>query len=154
MPLTAFQLSTTRPAPRTRVAGISALEVIVAMTLLTTALSVGTQVVVRARRVMDDHRDYRLALDEVSNVLDGLTVLPSEELEEQLDALSVGSHITTHLDNPSLTGETEENDVGTRITLQLTWGPNHQAPKKVTLSGWQIAGAQASPSDATAEGDE
>lgn len=159
LPLTS-ELSTTRrqslgcPSSRTDPAGMSALEVIVAMTLLATALSVGTQIVFRARRVMDDHRDYRLALDEVSNVLDELSTLPSEELEEQLETLTLSPTIATHLVHPTLTGESDKDNFGTRITIQLAWGPSDQSPKKVMLSSWQSDRATASLSGDLLEGDE
>ncbi|QDU56216.1 hypothetical protein [Aeoliella mucimassa] len=123
---------------RTARLGLSTLELIVALSLLTTAMTVGTQLVVKARDVMDDHRDYRLALDEAANVLDRLTMLSEQQLTEQLPKIEPSDSLATHLDHVAITGTAEPQSLGTRVTLRVEWGPAEQQPKCVVLSGWHL----------------
>lgn len=133
--------------------GLNTVELLVALTLLTTALTVGTQVVVRAKGVLDDHRDYRIALDEASNLLDTLTVASPDALDARLEALQPSPTLSKHLNNPTLSGGSERDSLGARITLRLTWGPVGQAPKAIVLSGWHIEPPQTPASQSDEEGE-
>lgn len=119
-------------APRVRPfrSGTTMIEVMVAFTLLTTALSVSLPLVVRHGRLLASHREYRLALDEVSNQLDRLTALPQAELSKAMEQLSVSRFTAGSLPDAELQGELEPADIGRRITLRLSWG----GPQRQTLS--------------------
>ena len=65
-----------RPARR----GTSALEVLVSFILLGGVLAISTPLVVTHGRLLKAQRNYRMALDELSNQLDRLSALPSAEL--------------------------------------------------------------------------
>jgi len=77
-----------RPVARQQARGTSALEVIVAFTLLSSVLAFSTPLVVRHGRLLTSQRDYRLALDELSNELERLTALSNEQLPAAVEQLT------------------------------------------------------------------
>jgi len=59
-----------------RRAGATSLEAMMGLTLLSAVLTFATPLIVRHGRLVTAQRNYRLALDEVSNQLERLRVLP------------------------------------------------------------------------------
>lgn len=115
--------------------GITTIEVIVAFTLLSTVLSAAIPLVVRHRQILADHRSYRLAMDELSNQLDRLTMLPEDELQAALEELNPSELAARRLPGATLSAEVEAEDIGQRIVLHISWdGAHRQAP--LTLVGW------------------
>lgn len=115
--------------------GITTIEVIVAFTLLSTVLSAAVPLVVRHRQLLADHRSYRLALDELSNQLDRLTMLPEDELQAALEELNPSELTARRLPGAKLSADLEAEDLGQRIAIHISWDGTHQkAP--LTLVGW------------------
>jgi hypothetical protein len=129
--------------------GTSILEAMVSLTLLSTVLSVSLPLVVRHGRLLVDQRDYRLALDELTNQLDRLTALPNEELAAELQNLAVSPFTADRLANARLHGELEPAEIGSRLNLRLTWGGREQ--HQVSLAGWSIPAAQPTGEPAASE---
>jgi hypothetical protein len=111
-------------------------EVIVALTLLTSVLSLSLPLVVRHGRLLKDQRDYRVALDEVSNQLDRLTALQEDELQAARKGLAVSEFAAARLSQAKLRSEFESSDIGGRLTLRLTWC--RMQPHEVALAAWVI----------------
>jgi hypothetical protein len=122
-----------RPARRY---GTGTLDILMSFTLLLTVISVSTPLIVRHGRMLKAQREYRLALDEVTNQLDRLTALPLDELPQAVKQLSPSTFISERLTGAQLKGELEPAEFGTRVTLRLSWhGADHlEAP--ITLAAW------------------
>jgi hypothetical protein len=122
---------------------------LVALTLLVAAIGVASPLVVRHGRLLKSHRHYRLALDELTNQLDRLTALPSDELPRAVEQLSPSEFIVERLPGAQLGGELQPIETGTRVTLELSWNEmaGHRAP--VTLSAWVFPQPPESGSEAT-----
>ena len=101
--------------------GFSLIELIVAATLLISAMSVVAPLAVRSARLQQDSQHYQLALDELSNQLEWLTSLDAEALETALAELTPSSTVRDVLPNPVLGAETIVDDDGRRLVLQLQW---------------------------------
>lgn len=114
--------------------GASSLECVVAFTLLSSALAFATPLVVKHRRLVTSQREYRLALDEVTNQLERLTALPSGEVEKAVEQLNLSEFAAERLPEAKLRGEIRSEEIGRQVTLSLTWVQPTAAP--VTLTTW------------------
>jgi len=116
--------------------GTSALEVLVAFTLLSSVLALSTPLVVAHGRLLKAQRDYRLALDELSNQLDRLTVLPEPDLPQALAELAASPLTASRLPGATLRGHLADAGLGKRVTLEIWWDePNRQAAP-LRLAAW------------------
>lgn len=122
-------------ASRSTRRGFSMIELLVAATLLISALSVVAPLAVRSARLQQDSLHYQLALDELSNQLEQLTSLDSAALETALAELTPSQTVRDVFPNPVLSAETVSDDDGRRIVLQLQW--DHVGPAlPLTLIAW------------------
>jgi hypothetical protein len=116
--------------------GTSALEVIVAFTLLSTVLALSTPLVVAHGRLIKAQRDYRLALDELSNQLERLTALPEPDLVKALNELVPSPLTASRLPGATLRGQLADSELGKCVTLEIWWDePNRQAAP-LQLAAW------------------
>jgi hypothetical protein len=129
--------------------GMSALEVIVAFTLLSSVLAFATPLVVRHGRLLTAQRDYRLALDELSNQLERLSALPAAELPAAVAQLAPSEFAAARLHGAELKGELSPADVGQRLTLRLSWDEPQRRAAPVTLAAWIIPDGQPSSNPPT-----
>ena len=113
----------------------STLEVIVAFTLLSGVMAALAPLVVKHRRLLTAQRDYRLALDEVSNQLERLTALPAEEISTALQQLKPSEFAAAKLPGVELRGELESIDFGRRLRLSLTWDEPERGAAPVFAGG-------------------
>ncbi len=116
--------------------GASSLEAIVAFTLLSAALTFATPLVIQHSRLLKAQRDYRLALDELSNRIERLSLLPADELSSALSQLQPSEMIATKLPDAELRGELQAADIGRTLTLRLSWQGPHGNPAMVSLVTW------------------
>ena len=124
--------------PHNRRTATSTLEVIVACTLLTSVLTVFTPLVVKHRRLLTAQRDYRLALDELSNQLERLTTLPEGEVSAALERLQPSEFAASRLPGAELRGELHAIDFGQRLKLELTWDEPQRSAAPVSLCAWLL----------------
>jgi hypothetical protein len=122
--------------------GASSIEVLVAFTLLSTALSLMLPLVVRHGRLLESCRHYRLALDELSNQLDCLTTLPPAEAKSAVAQLAPSPFIAANLPGAKLMGQLKSADVGDRLTLQLSWDDMPEHPTAVSMAAWILPATQ------------
>lgn len=110
-------------------------ELVVAATLLVTAMSVVVPLAVRTGRLWQDSRHNRLAMEELSNQLDWLTSLDATERTVAIDEIGPSRQISSALPNPELSVETLTDENGTRLILSLAW--DHIGPRApISLVGW------------------
>jgi hypothetical protein len=125
------------PAGRPRrCRGTSGFDLLVALGLLVTVMSVATPLVVRHGRLLTSHRNYRLALDELSNQLDRLRAMPVNELPDEMERLTPSGFVKERLPGAKLDGKLRPEESGTHITLRLSWNDaeRHRAP--MTVAAW------------------
>jgi hypothetical protein len=115
--------------------------VLVAFTLLSTALSLSLPLVIRHGRLLESCRHYRLALDELSNQLDRLTALPEAGARTELKQLKPSSFLAAKLPGAELTGQLQPVDFGSRLTLRLSWRDMPQQPTTVAMAAWILSAA-------------
>jgi type II secretory pathway pseudopilin PulG len=117
--------------------GMSSLELLVAFSLLVTAMASTVPLYVRHQRLLSESRRERVALEELANVaeriqagggLDLSTLEPSETARRRLPgvALSVGS---------------EPTQLGERVLLSLFWNDAGRRDHPLTLAVWLPAPA-------------
>jgi hypothetical protein len=145
-----MQSSHYRNVPRNIRAGTSTLDALVACTLLVTVVSVATPLVVRHTGLLKSQRNYRLALDELSNQLEHLTALRNDELAEAVDKLAPSAFLTERIPSAELSGELQPAETGTRVTLKLSWNESQVRKEPLSLAAWVIPAPQ--PSAAPEEG--
>ncbi|MCA9236867.1 MAG: hypothetical protein KDA44_15430 [Planctomycetales bacterium] len=111
-------------------------ELIVAAGVLTTAIAAVTPLIVQQGRVLAAARHERLALDELSNQLDLLTLLTGEPLKAALADLQPSVPVAAALGDVRLVGELLDDDAGQRIALEIVWqqGPHRECRR--SLTGW------------------
>ena len=126
----------------TRHLGSSSLEAIVSFTLLSAALTFATPLVVQHSRLLKAQRDYRLGLDEVSNQIERLSLLPTDELSGALSQLTPSALISAKLPGAELRGKLDDSDIGRRLMLRLTWPAPQGGPTTVSLSTWVLPASQ------------
>ncbi len=116
--------------------GASSLEAIVGFTLLSAALTFATPLVIQHSRLLRAQRDYRLALDEVSNQLDRLSVLPGDELSTAVRQLKPSQLIEDKLPGAELLAELHTADLGQTLTMRISWPGPQGTPTSVSLTTW------------------
>ena len=77
--------------------------------------------VVRHGRLLTSARQYRLAVEELSNQLERLTALPSADVAAAVDKLKVSELTAAKLPGAELTANIEPAEYGRRVTLQIAW---------------------------------
>jgi hypothetical protein len=137
---------------RHRCLATSSLELLAALTLLTSALTFMLPLVVRHGRVLVSARHYRLVLDELSNQLDVLTSLPDNEVALALDRLEPSAFVSTKVPGFELSGQTDQVDPGTRILLRAVWNECGRRDASISMAGWIFPGAW-QPTVETVKGD-
>jgi len=121
--------------------GLLKTEALLAMFLLVGAMSVASSMIHRVNHLWSDSRSYQFAINELSNQLHELTRLTPEAAGENLDSISASEACKETLREPKLTGVLAEDELGARVTLQLTWKDRGEA-KPVVLSAWLKTNAQ------------
>lgn len=101
--------------------GASIAEVVVSSVLLISSLGIVGTGAVGTQRMLRDGQNYRLAVDELSNQLELLTVLPERDLEEAIAALSLPEYVTSRLAGATIHSEVIAKDSGKWIRLSIDW---------------------------------
>jgi hypothetical protein len=123
-------------SPSCRRMGTTTIELLVAFTLLTTAMSVSLQLVVRHGRILESARQYRLAIEELTNQLDRLTALSVSEVRESLPHLKPSEFTSGRLPGAELQGLLADADMGLRLTLSIVWDEPQRRSSPVQLAAW------------------
>jgi hypothetical protein len=134
----------TNPLSRTHVsrqyrAGTSTFDALVAFTLLVTTISVAAPLVVRHGRLLKSQRDYRLALDELSNQIDRVSALSADELPAAMKELVPSAFISERIPSAQLTGDLQPTEIGTRVVLTISWNASQGRKESISLAAWIIS---------------
>ncbi len=112
------------------------LEVIVSLSLLMSAMSLSLPLIFQQGRLLVEQRNYRLALDELSNDLDRLSATSVNDLAGALRQLTVSTFTAKRLHHAKFTSDLKAADIGQRLTLTITWKNYHE--QSVALTAWII----------------
>jgi hypothetical protein len=129
------------------------IELIASLGVLTTVIVVATPLTVRHGRLLTSAREYRIAIEEMSNQLERLAVLPASERSAQAAHLAPSEFAAKRLRGAKLTATLAPADVGERITLELVWDERQRRDAPVRLVAW-LAPASAPAAAASGEEDE
>lgn len=120
--------------------GITAAELIVSAVLLMTVMSFVTTICLRINLVWKDINHHRVAVCELSNQLEELTLLSPPEAQAAIESLQPSAICARSLRKPELAGKLIEDEFGSRIVLQIDWDRRNPG-KPVELVGWIASGA-------------
>jgi hypothetical protein len=89
----------------------------------------------RSGKLWQDSQHYKLAVDELTNQLELLTLLSETALDEALTNLEVSPAIQATLPNAQLSGRKLDDELGTRVVLEINWDRLGK-PEPLRLVGW------------------
>jgi hypothetical protein len=116
--------------------GATSLEAIMAFTLLGSVLAASTPLLVRHKRLIAGQREYRLALDEVSNQLERLSILPRDGLATAVEQLRPSDFAAAHLPDVKLGGKVDRVDDTQHVQIMISWGGEQRPASAITLAAW------------------
>jgi hypothetical protein len=119
--------------------GASAIEMFVALALLTSVLSLSAPLVVRHGRMLIAHRHYQIALNELTNQLEILSALPAADVPVAVEQIAPSSFATARLPGLELSAQLVDADVGQRVTLSITWDEPERRRAPISLAAWIVA---------------
>lgn len=131
--------------------GTTTIELLVSFTLLTTVLGAALPLVVRHGRILNSARQYRMALDELSNQAERFIALSHDAAIETLDELQPSPFAAEHLRGATLTADLASSDGAERVTLSLSWEEPGRRAAPVSLVAWLPRDANAAAEPAAEE---
>jgi Tfp pilus assembly protein PilV len=115
--------------------GVSTIEVLVAASLLMSVIGVSSSLVSRITKVYQATRHYQIAVNELANQMEVLTILSESEQKNTLKNLSLSPPVAEVLPNAKIEGRIIEDDSGARIVLSIRWERGSNAPP-IELVAW------------------
>jgi type II secretory pathway pseudopilin PulG len=115
--------------------GFTMLELIVSSLLMIVIMSFVTTLCFRVNLVWKDIAHHRVAAGELSNQLETLTRLSTDEAQSALQSLEASEASQRTLENPTLTGVLSKDELGTRVTIEINWKRRFPG-KPIVLAGW------------------
>ena len=116
--------------------GTTTIELLVSFTLLTTVLGAALPLVVRHGRILNSARQYRMALDELSNQAERIIALDHDAAIKTLDELQPSPFAAEHLPGATLTAVLASSEGVERVTLSLSWDEPGRRAAPVSLVTW------------------
>lgn len=131
--------------------GTTTIELLVSFTLLTTVLGAALPLVVRHGRILNSARQYRMALDELSNQAERIAALSHDAAIETLEELQPSPLVVEHLPGATLSADLASSDGAERVTLSLSWDEPGRRAAPVSLVAWLPRSDDAATKPAAAE---
>lgn len=116
--------------------GTSVLEVLVALTLLSSVLTFSTPLLVAHGKLLKAQRNHGLALNELSNQIERLSVLPAAELPPAIEKLAPSALAAERLPGATLRGKLADSEHGQRLTLEIWWDEPNRREAPLRLTTW------------------
>ena len=115
--------------------GVLSIELIVSTVLLMTVMTFVTSMSFRVNQIWKQIGQQRIAVGELSNQLERLTVLSPDEIQAEIADLRPSDYCARSLDQPELVGVMSDDAIGIRVELKLNWQRRYPAPP-IELTGW------------------
>ena len=125
------------PQPLSRRRGAMVMEMVVSCAVLITIMTFVTTLCFQVNRLWRSSGHHRVAMSELSNQLDRLTLMSVDEVKEEFESLEASELCSRTLQDPVLSGEVVDDQLGQRIILSLNWRRLNPG-KPVELSGWIV----------------
>lgn len=116
--------------------GASSLEVVVAFTLLSSVLALAAPLIVAHNRLVVAQRHYRVAMAEISNQLERLSLVSKVDLPAAVEKMTPSEFAAERLPGAALRGDLQESSFGQRVTIELTWDETNRYAAPVRLTTW------------------
>lgn len=126
----------TPPGLSRRRTAFNSLEVVVAFALLTAVLGLATPLIVAQQRLAVAQRHYRVALAEISNQLERLSLVSRSDLPGAVKDLQPSEFAEQRLPGATLRGELHETKFGQQVTLEVAWDEPNRPAAPVRLTAW------------------
>ena len=127
--------------------GTSSLELLISFTLLASVIAFATPLTVKHSRLLAVQRNYRFALDELSNQMDRLALLSGADLREAAAVIEPSDFAAARLPGVEIRGRVESIDVGQRLTLSLSWDDQPRSVPPVSITAWIVPQTGSSAAD-------
>lgn len=115
--------------------GTSLTEIVVAGSLLVTAMSLVVQGTYSLRKLERSGREFQLASDELSNQLERLVSMQRSDLNLELTKLQPSQLVESNLPDVMLTGALISDAMGDRIRVEIDWRRAGDPPA-LSLTAW------------------
>ncbi len=109
-------------------------ELMVAGGLLATAMGLVSTCVVAGQRLQRMQREHTLAVDELSNQLERLISLPTDEVDKSVQELGPSDWVAERLPESKLTARHLSDELGERVELHLQWKRVGNPPPLVAVA--------------------
>ena len=116
--------------------GTTIIEVIVACSLLGSLMLFIVPSAIRNGHMQQVIRHDRIAMDEVTNQLDRLALLPLNQIKQEVARLTPSEFAVAGLPNPSLSGTLQESEEGYRLALEISWNSPGRSVAPLTMATW------------------
>lgn len=120
---------------RSKRTGILTTDLLIAAVTLLSVITFFTTCSFQIRLMWKDIRHQRIAMEELNNQLESITLLSETEASKALNNLAPSITCENSLHDPKLTGALRKDLLGTRVTLQLNWNKRYYG-KPLEISGW------------------
>jgi len=117
-------------------AGVSSLEVVVALGLLTAALSTTLPLFVRHARLLTESRQERIAIEELANLAERLSSLDPAAVAAFLKAPAVSPIAAAGLPGARLSVSLADSPLGQQATLRLSWRAAGRRDHPLEMAVW------------------
>lgn len=121
----------------TRRAGVLKTEAMLSLFILVIAMNIASPLIHRINLLWMDTQKHQFAINELSNQMDALSNLSAEEVGTAIDSLEVSEAGKKTLGDAKLTGNSTKDELGTRVTLKLSWDERNEG-EPIQLSGWIV----------------
>jgi type II secretory pathway pseudopilin PulG len=116
--------------------GISSIEMLVAFSLVLTAMASTVPLFVRHQRLLAESRRERLAIEELANQAQRLLALEPDEVDRFLETLTPSEIARRHLNDAVIHFETRASELGQRVVLSLRWKDTGRRNAPLLLAVW------------------
>ena len=116
--------------------GTTTIELLVSFTLLSTVLGAALPLVVRHGRILHSARQYRVALDELSNQAERIGALSHDDAIIAISKLQPSPFAAERLPDAKITADVASSDGAERVMLSLSWDEPGRQAAPVSLVAW------------------
>ena len=122
-------------APLKNRTGTTMTELVVAATLMVSALGIVAPLTVRSGRMWQESRQHELVLEELTNEFERLASLSPQQRELEMAELEPSEHLLHSLPSAKLSAKKIHDSNGTRLVMSVDWDRRGH-PKPISLIGW------------------
>lgn len=124
------------PAAAARRRGVSVVETLAALSLLSVVMASTMPLFVRHGRLLAESRQERIAIEELANQAARLVAVPADRRAAALEALAPSAVAARRLPGAVLTATRGPSPLGDHVVLSLTWDATGRRDEPLRLAVW------------------